>query len=94
MIILDRYFHFGCKRRDDVDYEEEEEEEEENEAEEQELLAETTEIAETSEPDEQDTPKSESAIIKKAKKIVAILKDVFIPPKKEKRVHQHTKKKK
>ncbi len=80
LIILDRRFHFGCKRRDDIDYGDEE-----SETEEQEAITETVDT---------DTPKSENSIANKPSIVIAKLKHIFIPPKKEKRVHQHSKKKK
>ena len=75
-IILDRKFHLGCKRRDDVDY---------NDG-----LGEVEEI-DTVDEDEID---GESSIVSKLKAFVAKLKVIFIPPKREKYVHQHSKKKK
>ena len=66
----------GCKRRDDVDY---------NDG-----LGEVEEI-DTVDEDEID---GESSIVSKLKAFVAKLKVIFIPPKREKYVHQHSKKKK
>ena len=75
-IILDRKFHLGCKRRDDVDY---------NDG-----LGEVEKI-DTVDENEID---GESSIVSKLKAFVAKLKVIFIPPKREKYVHQHSKKKK
>ena len=82
LIVLDRRFHFGCKRRDDIEYDDEELAECEADG--------TDAIAEAS----TDAPTSQGAFASKTKAIVEKLKVIFIPPKKEKRPPQHAKKKK
>ena len=79
LIILDRKFHFGCKRRDDVDYND-------GLGEEEEELDTADEIVEGSIFQNQISPKLKAFVEK--------LKVIFIPPKREKYVHQHSKKKK
>lgn len=76
LIVLDRRFHFGCKRRDDIDYGDEI------------VCEDEEEIIET------DTPCEGNPTLDKIKAVIAKLKEIFIPEKKEKRVLQHTKKKK
>ena len=78
LIILDRYFGLACKRRDNVDYNDGLGEIEEAEAEEA--------VAEE--------PVEDSPIVVQIKKIIAKLKVIFIPPKREKYVPTHSKKKK
>ena len=82
LIILDHFFHFGCKRRDDIEYDDEELAE--CEADGNDAVAEAM----------TDAPTSQGAFASKAKAIVEKLKVIFIPPKKEKRPPQHAKKKK
>ena len=82
LIVLDRRFHFGCKRRDDIEYDDEELAECEAEG--------AAAVAEAM----TDAPTSQGVFASKAKAIVEKLKVIFIPPKKEKRPPQHTKKKK
>ena len=82
LIVLDRRFHFGCKRRDDVDYGDEMDENTDNE--------ENTEIKEF----EDKTSPTENQIADTAKSVLEKLKVIFIPPKREKYVHHHSKKKK
>jgi hypothetical protein len=77
LIVLDRRFHFGCKRRDDIDYGDE-------------ILCEEEAPALT----EAEPVSQENAAPNTFMAIIAKLKEVFIPPKKEKRVHEHSKKKK
>ena len=79
LIILDRKFGLGCKKRDDVDY---------NDG-----LGETEEIDEMEEDEEQKNV-PDSPIVIKIKKVLAKLKVIFIPPKREKYVPQRSKKKK
>ena len=79
LIILDRFFGLGCKRRDDIDY---------NDG-----LGDEEELEETG--DEIDKKAAQdSPIVLKIKAILAKLKVIFIPPKREKYVHHHSKKKK
>ena len=78
LIVLDRRFHFGCKRRDDIDYGDEVVCEEET----------TQELTEVEASSEENTAPD------KHQTVIAKLKEIFIPAKKEKRVHQHSKKKK
>ena len=81
LIVLDRRFDFGCKRRDDVDYNDGRGESEEDE--------ESTNVAILDqEPDTWDKMMSTSRVV------IEKLKVIFIPPKREKYVHQHSKKKK
>ena len=77
LIILDRRFHFGCKRRDDIDYGDE-------------IVCEE----ETQELTEVEAISQENTAPDKLQTVIAKLKEIFIPAKKEKRVHQHSKKKK
>ncbi len=77
LIILDRRFGLGCKRRDDVDY---------NDG-----LGEAAELEIAEATNEE--PVEDSPIVIEIKKILAKLKVIFIPPKREKYVHQHSKKK-
>ena len=77
LIVLDRRFHFGCKRRDDIDYGDE-------------IVCEEDAPALT----EAEAISQENTAPDAFKAVIAKLKDVFIPPKKEKRVHEHSKKKK
>ena len=79
LIILDLFVGLGCKRRDDVDYNDGRSEEEE--------LEETD--SETNQEPAKDGPTAT-----KTKAILAKLKVIFIPPKREKHVHHHSKKKK
>ena len=72
-------FHFGCKRRDDIDYND-------GLGEEEEELDTADEIVEGS--------IFQNQICPKLKAFVEKLKVIFIPPKREKYVHQHSKKKK
>ena len=83
LIILDRRFHFGCKRRDDVDY---------NDGLDEEVTISVIEN-DLDENVEQE-PVGESPAMTKLKLFIAKLKVIFIPPKREKYVHQHSKKKK
>ena len=81
LIVLDRRFDLGCKRRDDVDYNDGRGESEEDE--------ESTNVAILDqEPDTWDKMMSTSRVV------IEKLKVIFIPPKREKYVHQHSKKKK
>lgn len=75
LIILDRKFNLGCKRRDDVDY---------NDG-----LGEVEEIETDDEENDEESP-----TMIKLKAFVEKLKIIFIPPKREKYVHQHSKKRK
>ena len=75
-VILDRRFHFGCKRRKDIDYDDDWDMEEE--------------LDDDDEKDSADKSKTTTKI----EAFVEKLKTIFIPPKREKRVHQHSKKKK
>ena len=77
LIILDRRFGLGCKRRDDVDY---------NDG-----LGEAAELEIAEATNEE--PVEDSPIVIEIKKVLAKLKVIFIPPKREKYVHQHSKKK-
>ena len=72
LIVLDRRFHFGCKKRTDVDY---------NDGR---GMDDTDENSDGDIKDPTDEFQS----------ILNTLKVVFIPPKKEKYVHQHSKKRK
>lgn len=78
LIIIDRKFHLGCKRRADVDYTDDFSEEEYDDVE---------------ETDEEE-PIEENPIVTNLKAFATKLKVIFIPPKREKYVHQHAKKKK
>ena len=81
LIILDHFFHLGCKRRKDVDYEDE--------------LTENSEENLLSDADENEKiAPSENPTKTKLNNILAKLKVIFIPPKREKYVHHHSKKKK
>ena len=84
LIILDRRFRFGCKRRDDIDYGDELDE------------IETTalEISQFEDEIASQMPNTNSKIQDRLQGFLQNLKVIFIPPKKEKRVHQHAKKKK
>ena len=78
LIILDRKLGLGCKKRDDVDYNDGLGEEELDEIQE----------------DEEQKNVPDSPIVIKIKKVLAKLKVIFIPPKREKYVPQRSKKKK
>ncbi len=82
LIILDRRFHFGCKRRDDVDYDDGLSDDEQEE----ELLEGVDGINESKSV-------TKSQAIREPNAFLAKMKEIFIPPKREKRVHQHSKKK-
>ena len=88
LIVLDSRFYFGCKRRDDIAYDDD--------------LCDTDESDKDMEITADDSLNEdsireetvESPFVRKLKEILAKLKVIFIPPKREKRVHQHSKKKK
>lgn len=77
LIVLDRRFHFGCKRRDDIDYGDE-------------IVCDEDAPALT----EAEAVSQENTAPDKLQTVIAKLKEIFIPAKKEKRVHEHSKKKK
>lgn len=80
LIVLDRFFHFGCKLRPNVNYNDGrgEDDDEQN----------IDDAALEQEPDAWDTFKGTS------KKVLHKLNVIFIPPKRKKYVHHHSKKKK
>ena len=80
LIILDHFFHFGCKRRDDVDYDDGLDKDEELDMIEEEVTVEE--------------PMEDGAALIWIKSVWANLKIIFIPPKREKTEQQHSKKKK
>ena len=90
LIILDRRFHFGCKRRDDVDYGDALDDIGDND----EVNAVTQEEEALASKDAAEFPQQNDTKPTKFDLMIAKLKDIFIPPKKEKPVHKHSKKKK
>lgn len=80
LIILDSKFHLGCKRRDDIDYDD--------------LLDKDIEIDADAVCTTDVEVVEKSQFVNDCKTFLAKLKVIFIPPKREKYVHQHSKKKK
>ena len=89
-ILLDRRFHFGCKKRADVDYNDGLDEDAFDEDIENDSPEEDTPV----EKIESKTPPAENRMKSTTKSVLTKLKVIFIPPKKKKRVHQHSKKNK
>lgn len=85
LIILDCFFHFGCKHRKDVDYDDGLDKDEELDMIEEELK---------NEEPEKEEPKEVSPAAAKLKTILVKLKVILIPPKREKTDNQNTEKKK
>ena len=81
LIILDRRFHFGCKPRNDVNYDDGRGESDNDEQDDSAVIV-------AQEPDAWDK------LAEVSKKILAKLKVIFVPQKREKYVHNHSKKKK
>ena len=81
LIVLDKRFHFGCKRRDDVDY---------NDG-----LGDTEDDVQTATTDViADESDSWDKVASTSRAVLHKLNVIFIPPKREKYVHHHSKKKK